>query len=145
MRDEFRVTAGNGPQYLYPWPVMKENKYLILSKYPASFILAFKHHFLTSADSDKSYLKLEGQHSDGKTPIYSIEVDKLNFKLLGDKEEVQKINEVLNNKIKDVLLDKEKAKEALKKRFESQLNCKTCQANGILKPELKEFIYSFLT
>jgi hypothetical protein len=131
---------------LYPFPVIVTNKYLIdLENISAKFIIAaYKNKYIDSPDSSLLSYSQNKIHTDGKTPIYIIKLDKLVFNLLSNKElDLQKsssIEKLLNKKIIAVLLNQEDSKEDLLKCYEKQLKCSTCQKLGIQTDELRSFI-----
>ena len=75
MRKEFKKVIIGDICYIYPWPVIKENKYLIEVKIDQADVLIQRilNGKLTSPDESPSYLNKKGVHQDGFTPIFSID------------------------------------------------------------------------
>lgn len=149
MRYQFKAVQIKERCFLYPQPVVKENKYLleIPTQFSEVFILLFQARFLENPEGDwKGWEKTE-VHSDGKTPIYKLEVENLSLSLLSNPEEdpqkAKTINALLEKKIKAILSGEVDSKESLKKVFENQKNCSTCQKLGINSFELEEVIKAF--
>jgi hypothetical protein len=148
MRQEFREVQVQNKTYLYPFPVIKGNKYLI--EIPKEFshfvILSLENGFLYSPDQDKNYLNEIGVHTDGNTPIFKINFQKLSFEFLShsevDPDKAKTLHQLISKKIIAVLEGEESAKDKLKHRFEMQLKCSTCQSLGIEEPEIKEWLES---
>ncbi len=150
MRNHFKSVLIKGRCFLYPLPVIKENKYLleVPKDFSDIFILLFQNHFLKNPEGNwKGWQKSE-VHSDGKTPIYQLDIENLSLAFLPSQEDPQKaatINELLEKKIKAVLQGTQGAKESLKKTYENQKNCSTCQRLGIASAELEKVIKAFYT
>ncbi len=144
MRNEFRSIKQQESFYLYPLPVIKGNKYLIETKFPDFFIDSLAKGYLDSPDINKSFLIEEKIHNDGKTPIYSINIEKLHFKFLTKREDdlikAKGIEKVLTEKIKSVLKGALDSKEDLHHRFQKQLLCSTCQSLGINSSDISKWL-----
>lgn len=151
MRNQFKSVLIKGRCFLYPLPVIKENKYLleVPQDFSDIFILLFQNHFLKNPEGDwKGWQKSE-VHSDGKTPIYRLDIENLSLTILSSPEEAPQkaatINELLEKKIKAVFQGIEGAKESLKKTYENQISCSTCQRLGIASAEREKVIKAFYT
>lgn len=146
MRTEFRKVRVQDKTYLYPFPVLKGNKYLIEVKddFAEFLILSLKNQYLYSPDRDKDYLVEIGVHTDGNTPIFQIENSKLCFNFLPnaerDPKKAKALHQLISNKVISVLVNDKDARQKLKQRFESQLKCSTCKSLGIGEPKIKEWI-----
>ncbi|MCR9204363.1 MAG: hypothetical protein NXH75_07295 [Halobacteriovoraceae bacterium] len=151
MRKAFKAVKIKERCFLYPLPVIKANKYLleVPSEFSEVFILLFQANFLENPETNwKGWNKTE-VHSDGKTPIYKLDAENLSLSLLTTPEEdpqkAKTINSLLEKKIKAILNGEVGAKESLKKVFENQKNCSTCQMLGITSSELEEVIDGLTT
>lgn len=83
-----------------------------------------------------------GVHSDGTTKVYQTPKDGPVVPFLG-LDEVQVIEKVLSKAMWNFVateLPQEMLAQALRRRFESQLACSTCQELGIERPEVKELV-----
>ncbi len=144
-RHEFKKAWLKDKTFIYPLPVIKEQKYLIEvhENFADFWIYAFSTGFITSPDISKNYLNKVTLHQDGKTEIFNIDLKQIRFKILEhDESQIQKISTIenlLNNKIKSVLNDETHSKQQLKKIYENQKKCSTCQNLGINKPKVEEF------
>lgn len=137
-RNEFRHVIINNKSFLYPFPVIKEKKYLIIvnPQFATFFIECFLKGYLLSPDKKNSFYINESVHSDGKTPILKFNFNKLHFNLLQNEksapDKAQTINKLLNQKIIAVLRDEKDAINKLEKTIENQKKCHVCQS---LKPD----------
>ena len=79
MRKEFKKVIIGSSCYLYPWPVIKENKYLIEveADQADSFIEGIFNSQIISPDERPSYLIKKGLHLDGFTTIFEIDKKKI--------------------------------------------------------------------
>ncbi len=148
-RNVYKHTKVDGVTYLYPVPVIKENKYLVevRAEHADFFIFVFKLKFLKSLDQSPDFIYKLRVHSDGNTEIFKIDYDGLHFNLLeNSSEDSQKaliIEKLLSSKIISCLKGEEGAVQNFIKSLKKQMNCKTCQRLGILKPELKKIVDFF--
>lgn len=74
MRRDFRKVMVGTTCYLYPWPVIKGNKYLIEVESAEAdlWIEKILSGKIPSPDENPSYLIKKGLHQDGFTIIYSM-------------------------------------------------------------------------
>lgn len=146
MRKVFKSTTINNQLLLYPVPVIKEEKYLIFttSKFEKFYLFSFEAELINSPDSDKTFLDKLRLHTDSKTWIYSINVDKLKFNILPNKhldpDKASKVEAVISDKIKAFLRDEIDSEKKLLKVMTAQLKCSTCQKLGIDNSPLKEVL-----
>lgn len=144
MRNEFKKVKIKDSTYLYPVPVVKGNKYLILvdEEFADFFIESWRNDFLSSPDQRPEYLKFFNIHSDQQTNIFVIDFNKLSFTFLNQQEaKALKIQEVLTGKIASYLAQKDSGnKEDLTRAFEKQMSCKTCLDLGIKSSEVVTWI-----
>lgn len=151
MRNIFKSVNIDHSFHLYPLPVIKENKYLIdINSNNSSvldfFIKCFKYKYLSSPEAGfNSYYKNKKIHIDGKTQVFSFDQTKIMFNFLEiptdqDKTKVEKINEILSEKVKAVLYRDKSLYSELSKRFEMQKKCKTCQKYGIDSEKINEIL-----
>lgn len=150
MRTEFKNVVSEGQFLIYPTPVIKEKKYLISleEKFVDFFCYAIKQGFLKSPDYFPSWMVKNKIHTDGRTDIYEINYQKLEFQLLlyaeGDQEKAKTIEMLLTKKIIACLKSEEGATVDLIKSFEKQKKCSTCQKLGILEESLDKLINSLI-
>lgn len=80
-RKEFRRVEVQGKTYLYPFPIIKEKKYLIEvdPTIVESIISAIVNNVIESPDAFPDYMVEQGIHNDGKTIIYSLDLTKTNL------------------------------------------------------------------
>ena len=145
-RTTFRKVTPGGKTYLYPFPVIKENKYLIeVHKEHAEFFMnSLAKGYLTSPDTTQDYLEKIGIHTDNQTPIYKLVPGKLTFQFLPDRNKdltkAANVEKVLAKAIVAYLTQQPDSHEKLKTRFEAQLDCSTCQALGIQSQEVRDWM-----
>jgi len=145
-RNTFKEVKVLNKSFLYPLPVIKEKKYLIeLGEVPADFMIyALEKSFVESPDSSLTFYMKNGIHTDGKTPYYLLDLDKVKFNLLKNKnlepKRSETIETLLNKKILSVLKNEEESKPELIKCFRKQLKCSTCQRLGFQSEELKKLL-----
>lgn len=147
MRKEFKKVNIKNSTYLYPFPVVKDHKYLISidESFAPFFILSWRNEYLALPDEKPSYLDFLDFHSDKQTCIYTINADKLNFYFLNeDTARTNKIHEILSKKIRAVLNKEDHARDNLQKAFEKQMKCQTCIDLGIKSPEVINWISSLV-
>ena len=146
MRNTFKQVESNSTCLLYPLPIIKDNKYLIeIERGLAPFLIkTFENGFADLPDSFPDYLIKNRTHTDNKTYIYRIDYCLMNYKFLplreNDISKAKKIEQLISDKIKNVLLKKEDSIEQLLHRIEKQKECKTCQSLGINDSKLEEWI-----
>tara|TARA_R110000868_G_scaffold117600_9_gene312324 strand:+ start:5693 stop:6142 length:450 start_codon:yes stop_codon:yes gene_type:complete len=143
MTNELRMTPDGS--FVYPWPIVKGEKYLIAceGERPAHYlILLSKLGLLASPPAFESVL-----HSDGTTPVYQIPeggpVVAFLPKRQQDPATASPIERVLSKNIwKFVKTDspEESLRQAVRKRFEAQLACSSCQGLGIGEESVARFV-----
>lgn len=81
MRKEFKKVLIGEICYLYPLPVIKENKYLIEVEINLADLIIEKilNGQIKSPDETPGYLIKKGYHQDGKTPLFRINKDLISF------------------------------------------------------------------
>ncbi len=79
MRTDFKDILIDNKHYLYPIPVKSGEKYLIVidAEFLQTFQEGIKDDLIISPDLKPEYLIFTKVHSDGKTPIYKIDFDKI--------------------------------------------------------------------
>lgn len=146
MRKEFKSVNIKDDCFLYPLPVIKEQKYLLKvpPKFASFFIKALKNDFLLPPELDWGLWNEVGVHTDQKTLIFTFDREKLKFDFLpsskGNEQKAETINQILNKKVKSVLNSEKDSFKDLMKTFENQKKCSTCQSLGILSPMLSELL-----
>jgi hypothetical protein len=147
-RHHFKMTPSNESFFLYPWPVIKEKKYLIQvpnEKVAAFLIYAIEKHWLPSPDDQTEWLVSLGLHQDQRTVIYQINFTAIHLVFLPhrqtDLEKAQSIEKLLSKKIFNYLLSSIPLSD-LEKTIHNQLQCSSCQSFGIdsLVQELKSYL-----
>ncbi len=143
MTKEMRMTPDGS--FVYPWPIVKGEKFLIAcpgERAAHYLILLFELGLLASPPSFDSV-----PHSDGTTPVYQIPqggpIAGFLPKRLEDPGAASAIERVLSKNIwKFVLTDspQEPLRQAVKKRFEAQLSCSSCQGLGIGDESVARFV-----
>ena len=84
LRVDFKRVSFDNKFFLYPTPVIKNQKYLIEvgKSWADFFIFCLLHGFIPSPDGNLSYLREDRIHTDGKTMIYQVSIADLKFDLL---------------------------------------------------------------
>lgn len=146
-RKEFKAVITKDHCYLYPTPVIKDQKYLIEinPQLKDIFICALKNSIVESFDSLPSYLIKTGVHTDGKTSIFKIDYENIQLNLLPQRDKdlskAEEIEKVLIARIKDYF--KSPSEPAIKDRLVNtilkQRKCSTCDTLGINSIETSEF------
>lgn len=145
-RNEFKKVEIKNTVYLYPYPVIKNAKYLIEieKEFEPFFIQSFKNKYLASPDSHPPFLIDSHLHEDGATKIYTIKIEDLCFNFLpnraNDLAMALKTEQIISKKIIDVLMRKQGSKINLKRIYENQLKCSSCQSLGIESNLISDWI-----
>lgn len=142
----FKSVRVENKTFLYPFPIIKEKKYLIEidEKFADFYIHALEHGKLLSFDENPLWMIEKTIHSDGNTIIYELNLESIEFTLLShpekDPTKAETINILLNKKMRACLNGEDNAFQALLKTYQNQLSCSTCQSLGIEDPALKQLI-----
>jgi hypothetical protein len=138
-RVEFKKVKVQSRFFLYPTPVQKEKKYLIVVDEHwgelAQWMIYFK--VMVSPDTSPDYLQLQPEkHTDGITRIFSINWSLIDIDLLPnrhlDSDKATKIEKVLESKLLSFVSNgSQQSWEDLLRAWDKQMKCQTCQRLGI--------------
>jgi hypothetical protein len=123
--------------WLYPWPVVPGQKYLIeLKKLGAARLLEMAIQRQILEDSTGLFL-FNRWHDDGVTPIYTVQLKQFRMRFLHpgpeQSDHAASIESILSQSLLAGDLDR------ARRLFENQKSCSSCQAIGILAPSVSTF------
>lgn len=146
-RKQFKAVTTKDYCYLYPTPVIKDQKYLVQINplLENLFLCALKNSIIESFDSSLDSLIKTGVHTDGKTSIFRIDYDSIQLNLLPQREKnlsrAEEVEKILIARLRDYFKNPSdsKAKERLINTILKQQKCSTCDSLGINSVETNEF------
>ncbi|MGB0452913.1 MAG: hypothetical protein ACPGJV_04290 [Bacteriovoracaceae bacterium] len=145
MRNSYKKVFVAGECFLYPEPVIKDNKYLLLvdEDFSEFIIEAFKMGIIDSLDDRPQFIRELRVHSDGRTSIYEFNYSELHFKFLPNREsdldKATQIEKILSQKIISCLLKENESLANFKKAYLKQTQCSVCEGLGIKEGTLVDF------
>ncbi len=138
MKANFKISILNNIHYLYPYPVVKNKKYLVKASNSnqAMFIIKlFESSILASPIERQEYYFEPSLHTDEQTKIFSIRIDNIEIKLPNREVDLKKsivIEKVIKQKIINIYNNTEKDFQLkLEKQYKKMLNCRNCRQLGI--------------
>ena len=147
-----------GAIFLYPTPVIKNDKFLIYA--PSSFYGEILKKCLDTGKLASPFAAVHSfrqkeLHGDGETIIYEMIEEQFILNLLTEKRALdetraQNLEKILSAKILKLmqtqsLEDRLICKKELEHRYLTQIKCSECQKLGISDPQLKTWIDSLIS
>ncbi len=151
--ERYKMAQRKDEVTLYPYPVNKEKKHLIVVRdsWEARIALyCLNAGALADPLSDQRSYEELAQHLDGQTPRFRILPDKWQLVFLPqrklDEAKAAIIEGLIAKKVAQLFLHKKDARKImadLQYRFKKQQECSECQKLGILDTELETWIAGF--
>jgi hypothetical protein len=145
MQELKQITQGNGQILLYPTPVIKHQKYLLLAHNPlqAQILTSGFAYGVLNLDA---CIKI-GVHSDGATPIYQINTEITSITMLPERannlERAIQLESILWKHLLNLFQADSNHKGQLQSKlaqiYANQTSCSSCIALGIQHEKLAQF------
>ena len=130
-----RLLSRQGKHWLYPWPVIGSEKYLIeTDKLGAARLLqwAIQGRHLVANPNLFVFLR---HHEDQATPIFRVDLKHFRIRLLNPPPEEVEHAVAIEALLSQALFCGET--DRAYRLFQNQRNCKSCEPTGILEPRVE--------
>ncbi len=147
----YQITQTLGTFYLFPVPVVQNEKFLIKSEslYSAEILKkCLDQEYLASPLENENLYQDLGLHTDQQTKIFEIHPTSFHLKLLPtrdyDLKKSHTIESILSKRILNLInsepKNRDNTKSELLHRYETQLSCSECRKLGISSEKLKNWL-----
>jgi len=146
MQELKKITQPNGQLLLYPVPVIKEKKFLLLAhnELQAAILISGFAHGIIKIDACVKVTT----HSDGATPIYQLDLSDKSIPLLNQREKnierAQQLETILCKHMWNLFQadaqHKSQMQNKLWQMYSNQTSCSSCIELGIQAEQLATFM-----